>query len=255
MKIAIQISGEFRLLNLTYELFVNNILKSGHEIDIFIHTWEREETGQGTFKYDERDSTLLMDKGNWADFMIVFNTETGLNLYKPKKHHVDNYDSITILKKYPRNMSMFYSMYVSNLLRKQYEKENNIKYDIVMRYRTDCGIYENPFLISDTIPSKDYLCIPVPKLGVVSLLYNSNDPYNKTHVDLTCDYTMWGTPELMDILTGVFIEWHTNPKPFATSESMIQTHLTNNNILASTSLYKPFVDMYVFDWNGSKRGL
>jgi hypothetical protein len=70
-----------------------------------------------------------------------------LNFYQPKKIVWDS-KKVSAIKDYPTNMIyMFKRIYLADKLRRQFEKENNFKYDVVIRLRPD-------LLLKDFIPEK-----------------------------------------------------------------------------------------------------
>ena len=88
--------------------FIKNEIIDKHDIDIFVHTW---------------------NKGN---------KDKILEHYKPKKYIIG--DNKKIL---PRQKSSLYSYMMVNNLRKEYEIENNIKYDGIILTRFDLIIKIN----------------------------------------------------------------------------------------------------------------
>lgn len=123
MNCAICISGLPRNVVNSYQWLQEFVLKpleiGGHHYDIFINTWE------------DKDTQLFLDT------------------FKPVKYELDIWDEEMIdklgwkkLKKYdvatrPNLLGMFYKIYKCNELRKKYELERGIKYDIVIRTRTE----------------------------------------------------------------------------------------------------------------------
>ena len=123
MNISIEISGLPRNIDNSYKWLKESILdvlsNNGHAYNIFLSTWQDQDTQK---------------------FVDVF---------KPVVHEVDIWDDEMIeklgwprLKKYdvatrPNLLGMFYKIYKCNELRKKYEVENNINYDIIIRTRTE----------------------------------------------------------------------------------------------------------------------
>lgn len=234
MKVAVQISGEFRMIHLTFDKLVQNILTiPGIEADIFIHTWRREESGLGTFPWAER--------GNWHSSMIVYSHGQGLNVYKPRSYALEYYDLQEDLKKYPRSMSMYYSIKEVNRVRKEYEKMMEIQYDLVVRYRTDCVIEECPFIAcKELIQSrKSFLCIPKAKR-----CKGCDGPCE----DSICDWFAFGTPDTMDVYCSTYDSW-LNQTEIPIPESMLSMHLQLNRI----EIQRPTIDFYLVEGNGSIR--
>jgi hypothetical protein len=178
MKIAICLSGQPRHLTLGYEMINKFIIQPNAEynIDFFIHTW-----------YDEEDVDKLF---NSAQYTISNNIGVLLkdsdiiikDLYKPKKFLIEpqkNFD------KYVKNTeasdnakqnslcSLFYSMYISNNLKRDYEDQNNFSYDLVLRTRTDL-IYYSPIIFNNYINNLNSINIP-KKYFMDQEAYNNKD--------------------------------------------------------------------------------
>lgn len=238
MRIAIQISGEFRLLHFTWHAFRENILQTlGNEVDIFIHSWKRNNDGIGTFPFQGR--------GEWHTTIPVYSHTNALVLYNPKAHEIENYDEKKDLHALPRSMSMYYSIWRANEVRKEYAKNNNITYDVVMRYRTDCVVNENPFVSLDT--KDDILMIPLSKNGKAV-----DGPVEQDNGSAYCDWLAWGTPKAMDIYCNTYLTWLQQPfHPMP--ESMLSINLTAHNITRKTILRRPTLDFYLVDGIGKAR--
>lgn len=114
MKKAISFSGQSRFIKEGYETLKRN-LQDFDSYDVFIHTWE--------------------------DFL---NKECAL--YRPKKILIEPQKNVvpSTVKEYNSahfvHFSMFYTMKESLKLKIEYEKENNFKYDLVIRTRFDIGL-------------------------------------------------------------------------------------------------------------------
>ena len=78
MRLAIQISGEFRMLNFCLPHLKRFVFDScpGWEIDFFIHTWRKENDGAGELPFEGRLG--------WHNTLHVFSHGTGLALLKPR---------------------------------------------------------------------------------------------------------------------------------------------------------------------------
>ena len=213
MRIAIQISGEIRASQYTYETIFKNILNiPENEVDIFIHTWS------------DKDA---------------------IQVYNPKAYELENYEEKKDLHVLPRSMSMYYSIWRANEVRKDYAIKNNITYDIVMRYRTDCVVNENPFISIDT--RSDILMIPLAKNGKAV-----DGPGEQDTGSAYCDWLAWGTPKAMDIYCKTYHTWLLQPfHPMP--ESMLSMNLKAHKITKETILRRPTLDFYLVDANGNAR--
>ena len=233
MRVALQISGDFRVLHHSFEKLMKNICSVPDvQVDIFIHTWKRDTTSHGTF--------LVKERGDWNMSMFVHSHTDGLNIYKPVSYVVEDFSTLTHLHKYPRCMPMWYSIFQVNRIRKEYEAKMNIKYDLVMRYRTDSIIEENPFLkCQESIRSKkEFLCIPKSSLVLCE--------FEETF----CDWFAFGTPSMMDIYCSVYEKWiGVNVNDFPIPEAMLFQKLYGIH------LERPLIDFYLIEGDGSRRGL
>lgn len=151
MNVAICFSGTSRDpdngLNSLSLIFPN------YNIKVFGHTW----TNLNNEK-DYVNSNLDVNRGSNFKLLERFNFETLLvEDYKSKKIHFQKmYDffSFKIHDAPPRTdlgiISMFYSIYKSNYLKRKYELSNNMKFDRVVRIRFDSN-FENKNLDLKTI--------------------------------------------------------------------------------------------------------
>lgn len=138
MKIALCLSGHLRTFEQTQNSLSQFILKK-YNPDIFIHTWDK--LG---FACNYKSDRFLHDTSNKLSQIE--------RLYRPKKIIVESSKFIEQLKleadeyaphlkhapKHVGHMaSMFYKIYACNELRKNFELENNCKYDCIIRSRPD----------------------------------------------------------------------------------------------------------------------
>lgn len=141
MRVALCLSGQPRLLERGYrELYVP--LTSKYNIDVFVHTWFSSDMvntsyqgRRGTYPCSEHILQKIMDLYNPVTMMHesqkIFNTPVDAI-----------YESC-----FPNSVySLFYSLMMSNKLKSFYEKENNFKYDAVIRSRFDI-IFANPLAV------------------------------------------------------------------------------------------------------------
>ena len=235
MKIAIQISGEFRMLHLCLPALFRVI--KDQNVDFFVHAWHKEEEGAGTYPFEGR--------GIWHKTMYVYGHEQGIKVFQPRSYLIEKYEEKEELKKFPRSMSMYYSIYMANEIRKKYENDMNIKYDVVMRYRTDC-ILETP--IFNELPlEKPYLVIPVS-----SRVVTVDGPCEDSSI---CDWIAWGTPDTMDVYCATFLMWLEQPSNMIPiPESMLYLQLKRAGLTHPTFLKRPEVDFYLVEGNGQVRG-
>lgn len=149
MKIALCVSGQPRFYKKGFEQLSKNVIIPNN-CDVFLHCW-----------YSEKDVGRYMVGGPWNDCnnQDIYTKEIPgnlISLYQPKKHSLEeNFFLDRSLdekwKTYPltngSNLSqslhsMFYSVKKSIKLCEEYEKENNFKYDVIIRTRFDMGILD-----------------------------------------------------------------------------------------------------------------
>jgi hypothetical protein len=164
-KLAVCISGQIRTAIEAYSSFIKFF--KNENIDVFIHTW-----------YDP----------NINDHSEVI--EKIKTLYKPKTFQIDvspNYERL--------NFSvMLKSFMLSNQLKKNYEIENDFRYDVVVKYRFD--ILSPPHIIfpPDMIQQRT-LYYPFGNLGILESDYKNHG---------MTDVIFWGDSQTMDIATDVY---------------------------------------------------
>ncbi|MCZ2224453.1 MAG: methyltransferase domain-containing protein [Chitinophagales bacterium] len=141
LKVAICISGHLRTFDKTYNSFLSNVIIPSQEkvarLNTFISTWETIGTHGSKGNSDDHLSNIkTIDKKyeiekilNPVDLHIDQYYEYEEFLQKFRKdinnHHVDTY------------VAMFYNMYNLKKMIEKYENENNIKYDLIIRTRSD----------------------------------------------------------------------------------------------------------------------
>tara|TARA_R110002167_G_scaffold258994_4_gene465524 strand:+ start:456 stop:1169 length:714 start_codon:yes stop_codon:yes gene_type:complete len=189
MKVAICLSGQTRNSELCYPFISDNIVKcnSDHDFDFFIHTWE------GSDGSSSWESSIDIDKESIID---IYNPRL-YDIEKQKLFNNDIGDYKTILgdiSMIKRVKSMFYSILRCNELKCKYEKDNNFKYDCVIRLRFDFQI-QSPLLLDmdlnkisikdekshDEYSVNDHIAISnSDNMDIYSNVYNDfGDIYNK----------------------------------------------------------------------------
>ncbi len=158
MKLALCFSGQPRFINECSDLILKNVIQD-YDVDVFAHLWFDQDLQTKPYKYG--------GAGDWQNQRISTTAIDDFNkLYKPIKTLVEpskffgdldldeNFELSEKkywaggLEKEPdyqkrqinNSLSYFYSLSEVNRLRKLYEYENKIKYDYVLRCRTDSQI-------------------------------------------------------------------------------------------------------------------
>lgn len=189
MKLAVCLSGQPR----TLDLAVSNILHyfSGkYEVDFFCHAWD-----YNTYKRKKENRNLNENPVYWTGNQPVDHNwlMEKINLYRPKKFLIE---SVNVFQyRFPWD-SLFYSLMKANDLKKQYEYENNFKYDFVVRTRYDI-VYDtrNIFVPCHNADKFNYLDIYVNNSNRMAF------EYNKLNVS---DEFFYGSSFAMDIMSDLF---------------------------------------------------
>ena len=216
MKIALCLSGQPRFVEEGYNKVHKPFIIGDYEVDTFIHTWAitEEEVGTrwinaGGHPGDEiKENTMreYLDTYNPIVFQQEPQIEYEFGLYSDRT-------APGIRSDY--GASMLYSMYAANKLKSEYEKQNDFKYDIVIRSRSDFRCfepiyYENYDLDNIIVPTG----CPHPK-GIA-------------------DSFAFGSSENMDIYNDLFNTWISLMDEYADQrlcwEELLWIHLEKNNI-------------------------
>lgn len=224
MKIAWCLSGQPRKFKKAFEYTKRNLLDY-HDVDVFFHAWHDPElVGK---KFDA--APWVTDPGEFEEDL----DKQILSLYNPKKYRFEkpiqfDYDFDYNGSGTPPNIffSFTYSFLQANELKKAYEKENNFKYDWVVRARFDWALNERlPF------ENLDPTAIYIPDLdGTTS---NANN--------LHCsDQFAFSSSKNMDLYTDLFNNIKNYWKSMGVKhlgENLLYHHLTKNNMLLKNLEY------------------
>lgn len=219
-KIALCLSGQARFVDKGYHESLAPLLLSGNDVDVFIHTW-------AVGKEQENKPYVNAGGHNMGDNVTQQTVDDYLYLYEPKRFLVEKQINFPYGEWSDRAMpairsdygySMLYSLYVSNKLRKIYERENNIEYDIIVRSRSDVFIPEFDF---ENMEDKLYLPTGCPHYrGVADCFAVGKSEY----IDLYSDLYF----HVKDIMENTDIQlcW----------ELLLYHHLTSNNVPLDISI-------------------
>lgn len=161
-KIALCLSGQPRYVSIGYEYIKKHLLDK-YDVDVFVHTWFDVENVNKQFEFSPH---LMYNRTGKLEENVI---ETITNLYHPKKIEVsqsikfETFDVDYGLCLPNSVHSMFYSIYKSNSLKKQYESVNDFKYDVVIRCRFDV-IIDN-FLLEDINDDEYYVSGEIHRSG------------------------------------------------------------------------------------------
>jgi len=195
MRIALCLSGGLRNFKDTYHTFKHFLLEK-HDIDVFFFGLENKEGKEQ----------------NIVDFV---------DLYNPKMFLINGdsyYKDIICKYTIPFSYYSFYNVMKCNELKKNFEKQNNFKYDLVLRSRTDYFWFREltEFELST---AKDKIIIP------------KEWSFKSVNKNCLSDVFAIGNSFLMDQYCLLFdkIEEYCNILPFH-PETLCGWHLNSNNI-------------------------
>jgi|688.fasta_scaffold06238_22 hypothetical protein len=148
MNVAICLSGAIKFID--NGLITLNKICNLYNTKLFIHSWEIENFAQFNstswtsiqynFDYSIYHQNNIFNKYNYTDIEI--------ENYDNKKIYLEEIFNNFKFENYgQRNdiglISMFYSIYKSNMLKIKYEKDNNVEFDCVIRMRSDSLLINN----------------------------------------------------------------------------------------------------------------
>jgi hypothetical protein len=190
MKIAICLSGQSRVI----EYVIPSILaffSGGYEFDFFCHTWN-----YNTYKRKLENPNIGQFPCWWEGDVEIDPVEVGniISRLNPKKYVIHGkevlgdhrfvWDSLT------------YSMMYANHLKKQYEIENNFRYDFVLKTRYDTIFDPNKkFVLNRHADRDNYLDLYCVHDG------RMNYEYNRIN---TSDTIIYGSSMAMDIVSDLY---------------------------------------------------
>lgn len=196
------------------------------EIKIFMHTWDIHKKNDFLMTVHglnckEIEKTVTTD----FNFLSNYNYEKLLiENYDSKKEVFENiFDSLNF-KEYPTTsdgrtigigmISMHYSIWRSNELKKEYENDNNCKFDLVIRMRYDS---EFPF----TLNARDYVDNPEEMIYI---------PWGDDWLGGINDQFAIGNSEIIDVYSNIFTKLNEYQHLPYHPETILRNHLNANSI-------------------------
>lgn len=148
MKTALCLSRQPRFIEKGIESLKANVLNK-NSIDVFIHCWYDEDSPDFTFDSSQfhLESKVGKQSQKTKELLNEINPQK-IIFEKPKAFEQFSHLSDLPTAKQTKLASMFYSCYKANELKAKFEKENNFKYDAVIKTRVDI-LYKNEILLSE----------------------------------------------------------------------------------------------------------
>jgi hypothetical protein len=205
MKVALLLSGQFRNGKECYQSIYDNLLKH-YDVDVFI-----------AYMYEEPELSF----------------DELAELYKPKYIVYHKYDD-SLLEKFnltnnflhytesmPSSLcKMWYSLDMVNKIKQEYERDNNFKYDVVIKCRFDIELLE-----------KVEIKLPENQIYI---------PIGWDHMDGVNDIFAYGDSESMDYYSSAFysLDGFINEGRFIHPEMLLKAHLIKGNMMILRNSFK-----------------
>lgn len=221
MKVALCLSGQSRTFDLCFSSQYRKIIKELNP-DVFIHTWSF--CGHADILQSHNENYQIDQYKKYAD-SYRFITPVGelIKLYKPKNILVEHPDYDFFIEKIKKSeqvfdddfgenkykffntLMMYYGIYMSNKLKKYFEKSRNFNYDIVIRSRMD--LYFEKFDIKQTIDDiieNKILLPPNEDMDVVFPKDMKEDLIKTGPSFMPNDKLAYGNSQAMDYYSSVY---------------------------------------------------
>jgi len=210
MKIAVCFSGGIRYPHIGLEslkkIFPNN------DIKVFIHTWKIENIEDylstvADLQYKERDNTVIFD----YEYLKKYNYESLLiESYDSKKQLFQKKLDCLKFSSYYREdvgpISMHYSIFKSNQLKKDYEESHGIVFDRVIRMRFDSDFQDK-------------------ELNLDQLTDDLNIPFGEDWCGGINDQFALGTSDVINIYSDFYHQMHMVQDVQYHPETMLRKYL------------------------------
>ena len=159
MKVALCLSGQPRCLDECFDSLNEYIIKPLN-CDVFLHFWN-----SSFLPFDDRTAKILYGTDfvpQWKRFDDEYALKY-LAALKPKRFIVEHQRMMDIdefmrscnpansrmqAKSFTNVLSMFHSIYMSNMCRVEWQQMHGFKYDAVIRCRADLKFFKTPELLS-----------------------------------------------------------------------------------------------------------
>jgi len=231
MKIAVCISGGIKYPHLSLES-IKKIIPNEY-IKIFIHTWKvKDKTSYLNtvcgVEHKEKEKTIETDISYLQNFNFEKLLIENYDEYSKKFTQIYNnakflYDEDPWKRTDIGPISMFYSIYKANELKKEYEKNNNIIFDWVIRMRFDSEFRKQ--------------CLDVRNLtGILNI--PEGEDWNDPDIGINDQFAV-GKSHIIDLYSSVYKNLLFVQKTNYVPERILLTHLKNMNINDITRFYFP----------------
>ena len=244
MKIAVYIVGQWR--GTSYQC-AENLKKifDKFDTDYYIHIWPfYEGKNLNLIQYDVKENPIVEHENyihTEQDLENIKNTYNNVVSFE-----VESYDAIKDIKNTHSTFYQYYCAYKANEVRKAYEINNGIKYDVVIKIRPDI-IFGNGTIESFSKRIEYIKDNPLTIFSFYTTLKNDMKP--NTHPEWGF-YTISNTfgMNCMTEWVGEILNKGNEPEVFS-SNSVIENNLTLNPTVANQANNSPHIMREVFKYN------
>jgi len=229
MNVAVCLSGLTRSVSYGWPL-IERYLVRPYASKVFIHTWDIDNGGVRSQSDDP--------KFQWMPSFMDGRTKNQFidEEMKPTKYVIEDYQKWSLDSSHlcqPAH-AMYYSIYMSNELRKKYEAETQTKFDVIIMARMDC-FFENYL-------DKEYL----DNVLLDSNLIYGNLPGDKPDHRFITDVFAIGSSYAMDAYSSVWQYMYNTPVQGA-AELLLQSVLAHKMVKFEWALKIRY--RMLFQWN------
>lgn len=204
MKIALCISGQPRGLHVNIQRLLDGLVKPSGIEDIFIHTWFDEALVGVPFNSAQPGQSGKV--GTWA-----YNTIELLEALNPKALLYESpkrYEHLEHLENLPSVIqtqiaSNVYSVYMANLLRKEYELQNDFQYDLVIKTRIDIN-YHRPHNIVEHLDNDWQNVLHVPSAYQHMRVNDAYPTPDEGMYSSLSDTFAYGSSQVIDVFSSIY---------------------------------------------------
>lgn len=203
MKIAVCFSGQLRSLEHTHKNLINFLEKSFGSYQTFAH-----------IPYD-KNSNKFSEYFKKATVVIEKDPKIRKTKLKNKQFETVKHKFGSLKKSKIAHMQQLYGIYRSNVLKTEYEIKNNIKFDWVVRCRSDLLFYNN-YLDLTTLNKEKIFTANFHHYGGIN------------------DRVVIGSSKNMDVFSNLYIHIQKHKVSGFNAENIFKNYLTDMNISTDT---------------------
>ena len=198
MRIAVLLYGHLRNFKECAPTLKRRVIEP-YNADVFVHTWDVTDHTTMTVSQNGESRTIVRPVDAEVKKDIDF-------YYSPKAlevEHQEPYDKGVVIETEKSRFStvgphyQFYTLRKANELRKQYERDNNIKYDCVLVTRPDVAFFSD-FDICRVFEQAEKINLDIAKCRFFALSKQPAESNLALNINGTNDIIFFGKPAVID---------------------------------------------------------